>query len=149
MKKILIILVVLVAGSLIAETLTVKMFIGKVSYRRANETKWFPVKMNITLDSQNILKVYKNSEVTLANEAGASIRLTKEDTYEITKLLSQFSAKENEQTSVVKVIGSKLLKLSKETKHNLMAPTAVAGVRGADVSQQKSSVKASELYWAE
>lgn len=103
---------------------------------------WKEVKMKMKLNETDTIKVVAGEEVKLVTFNGTiySVRGEKEI------LLKTLLETKNEERSLLEKL---FIKLGKKVDGNNDGPTAVAGVRGADIYKQSQRILAKELYWEE
>lgn len=126
-----------------------QLYKGNVKVKLNSSEKWIKPKINLKLDERDIIKT--------ASKSSAKIKFVSGDVYEIP------AGKTIKVKDIAKLIKSKragkgtTLSRLRSLKQRLGkgglgsgGPTAVAGVRGADVSEKsKSPVKPSDLVWEE
>ncbi len=101
--------------------------------------KWRTLKMGTVLTKEKLLKVAKGSVVKMKTSNGKLLVVKGK---KIVKMASLFA-----ETAKKKSMNSLISKMGKGKAKNEFGATAVAGVRGADVSKQKKKVKKEELNW--
>ncbi|MBU1077041.1 MAG: hypothetical protein KKH98_07105 [Spirochaetes bacterium] len=114
---------------------------GKVSYLKGKafvkeKNGWSRLKLNMKVKSDDIIKAEKKSVVKIRFSEKKEVLIKGEKTIGLSDLLK----KKNSSRSF-------LNRLFKKDKAATDGPTAVAGVRGKDVSKQTNKVKKEKLNW--
>ncbi len=115
----------------------VKLVKGKAFVKKGKV--WKKLKINMILTAKDVIKVSKKSTVNLKTSNGKLLIVKGSKVVKLQTLFVQSGKK--------KSMNALINKLGKGKRMNSYAPTAVAGVRGADVSKQKKKVKKEELNW--
>lgn len=149
-KALIVIIVLLFSTAVFAEKVGVlKFYKGKVLIKTsASSKKWIKPKLNMKLDENYVIRTGKNAEVTIKLRDGSSYKITANKTISVKTIALRAGKTKN--SSALSRLKSLKYKLGKGGKSDTGAPTAVAGVRGADVSKKsKSPINPSELIWEE
>ena len=150
MRKLILLVIIMlfvIAGSLLAETVgKIRLFRGNVMVKTSPNTKWSKAKINMKLEDTAMIKVAKGASIQIKLKDGSTLTLNKRQIIRMSNLIK--TKKNTKLTSLAKL---RLLKnkLDKGTGSGLDVPTAVAGVRGADVSEEKSPISPTDLIWEE
>jgi len=150
LRKITVVVILLfVATTLMAGNVAmIKFYKGRVLVKKSATSKsWTKPRLRMKLSENYIIKTSKNSEVRLVLKGGKSYVIGANKVVKIKEIIAK-ADKLDKGTALAKL---KLLK-NKFGKGGTSSGTvtAVAGVRGADVSKKsKFPVKPSELIWAE
>jgi hypothetical protein len=132
---------VLSAAVLSAETVMVQVFSGSVKVKTGDA--WVNAKVKMKLDDSAFVQVAKGSKLQLLTASGQVINITTEKSFQVKELFA--AVKTSPLSGKLAGIRAKLGKGGGSD----MGPTAVAGVRGADVYQQSKQGLKKDLYWEE
>ena len=132
---------ILSAAVISAETVMVQVFSGSVKVKTGDA--WVNAKIKMKLDDSTFVQVAKGSKLQLSTVSGKVINITTEKSFQVKDLF--VAAKTSPLAGKLAGIRAKLGKGSASD----MGPTAVAGVRGADVYQQSKQGLKKDLYWEE
>jgi len=135
-------LFVLFVSFLYSETVMVKTVSGDVKVKTGNS--WVVVKPLAKIDDSSLLKVYEKSKVQIMNSAGTIVSV---DTPREVVIKDLFIATSNPR--MFAKLNSIKNKIGKKGSAGEEGPTAVAGVRGADVYAQNKDALRKDLYWEE
>ena len=129
----------------------IKFYKGSVLIKTSNTSKqWINAKLNMSLDEKSIIKTSKNSEAQIKLKDGSLFRITSDQTVNMQDIMTKAAGTESGNSSAMARLLSLKNKLGKGDNSGVESPTAVAGVRGADVSKKSESpVRPSELIWEE
>lgn len=118
----------------------VSFVMGKAMIKKAGTDKWVSLKINTKVSKNDVIKTPANASVKIKF---INKRIAKVSPNNTVKIASLMKVK-------VKVTGS-LKSIFEKTKKGTkkLGVTAVAGVRGADVSKKKDGVKPTDLLWEE
>ncbi len=127
----------------------IKFYKGNVLVKTsAGSKKWVKPKLNMALDGNYVIKTGKNSEVSIRLKNGSLYKITANKTVNVKTIA--LKAGKTKNSSALSRLRSLKNKLGRGGKSDMGTPTAVAGVRGADVSKKsKSPINPSELIWEE
>ncbi len=141
-----ILIILLFCTAVFAEKVGVlKSYKGKVLVKTSAKAKWIKAKWNMKLEKNYIIKTAKGAQAKIRLKNG-SYTISPNKTVKMTDILAK-TKKSKRSFSLVRL---NLLrrKLGKGGTGNANTPTAVAGVRGADVSEiSKFPIRPSELIW--
>lgn len=122
---------------------SIKLYWGDVKVKVNN--KWIKAEMNMKLGTDDVIIVKKGAYIQLKTSYGiysvkGPIKLNGKDALSKSKSNNKYS---NKITALKR-------KLGKINNYNVNSPTAVAGVRGSDISSiDDSIIKPSDLIWEE
>lgn len=117
--------------------------VGEIKLNRNG--KWEKVKQGMNVLKSDVIKIGKNSKMRLTLNDGSAYSIMGEKEIKVADLVSQ--KKTAKKSSLKKLLSGALGKLKKNSNGNNI--TAVAGVRGDDVANQKAKVDESEVDWDE
>ncbi len=153
LKKIIIIMtVLLLCTAVFAETVGVlKFYKGRVLIKKSVASKrWIRPKLNMRLDKNYIIKTGKNAEVRIRLKNGSIYTITGKKIVKMKEVIAGLKQDKSKKSSILAKLNLLKNKLGKGGKSATGSVTAVAGVRGADVSKKsKSPIKPTELIWEE
>lgn len=135
-----------------AETVGVlKFYKGRVLIKKSvGSKKWVRPKLNMRLDKNYIIKTGKNAEVRIKLKNGSTYTITGKKIVKIKEVIDGLKQDKSKRSSILAKLNLLKNKLGKVKKSSTGSVTAVAGVRGADVSKKsRSPIKATELIWEE
>lgn len=112
---------------------------GKVYYKNKTSKVWKPAKLNMKLKTSDMIKVGKKSVVIIKFKDGSKYTIKKPKTMKIGKI--EKIVKSRKKSKINKFIKKKGIQSS--------GPTAVAGVRGADISEKSKTnkIQPDKLKW--
>lgn len=142
-KILTILLVLALAVSLSAETVMIKTLKGNVMVKSSETGDWQKAKMNMKLDDSAMIQVKGNGSIALITAKGRILSVDEERTLQVSELF-QTASSGNSLSARLAALRAKLSKDSGDSTHTA---TAVAGVRGADVYEQRKDQAKRELYW--
>ena len=118
----------------------VSFVMGKAMIKKAGTDKWVSLKINTKVTKNDVIKTPAKASVKIKFRNKKIAKVKPNSTVKIASLMKR----------KVKVTGS-LKSIFEKTKKSTgkLGVTAVAGVRGADVSKKKDTVKPAELLWEE
>ncbi|MBU1077407.1 MAG: hypothetical protein KKH98_08955 [Spirochaetes bacterium] len=118
--------------------------------RHVMKGKWMKPRLNVKLDDKDQIKLVKGGIAKLKFIDGSIVEIKESKIYQVGDVKNLATSKRTKGKSVLSKLKSLKSKLGKGGGADKGGPTAVAGVRGADVSEKsKSPVKPSELVWEE
>ncbi len=145
--KLFFILFILCLPALLLSDALLTLSMGKVEIKGKSSPKWIPAKINMKVLSTDMIRIGKKSKAVLKLTDGSLYTI---DTMKVFKL-SQIEKDTKSNTGTSKGLGALLkqkgIKIVKNKNESESGVSAVAGVRGADVDNQKNKVKADELKW--
>ena len=144
MKKIIGIFVALsflAAAMLSAETVMIQVFSGSVKVKTGDS--WVSAKIKMKLDDSAFVQVSQGAKLQLLTASGQVINITSEKSFQVKELFANVKA-----TPLAGKLAGIKAKLGKAGASDA-GPSAVAGVRGADVYQQSKQGLKKDLYWEE
>jgi len=124
-----------------------KFYKGEVMVKACPDSKWTKPDYNMKLDEKCIIRTGKNGEAQIKLKDGSLYRIPSNTTIEINTIKAK--AKSLRKASLLSRLNLLRSKLGKGKTLAKGTPTAVAGVRGADVSKESFNIKPSELIWEE
>ena len=131
------------------ETIVVSMVIGDVKIKQDNGSKWQKAKPGLVLKDTAVLQTGKAAKVKLLfREGNSEILIPENKTLKISDIIAKRESLRNDKNKLL--LNKIRLKLYKDSsKDDLDSPAAVAGVRGADVSEQSNSTntRPDEMFW--
>ena len=130
---------VIIMAQVKAETIMVQSIKGHIFIQTQNGGMT-ELKTRQKIDSEDMVKVEENSTVIFKTSDGTTITISKQGVVKPQEIIRSMRA--------IKKIQSKLSKLGKsDGSDNSGGPTAVAGVRGNDVSQMNRVELKRDLFW--
>lgn len=115
----------------------IDIIVGKALIKKNN--KWINLSIGTMVSKNDIIKTGKGASVKIKFNNDKIGEIKANQVVKVESLFLASSTKKGSMNSLMKKIGK-----SYEIQGG---PTAVAGVRGADVSKQKKKVKKDELDW--
>ena len=153
LNYIIVILIILCFSTvLLAEKVGVlKLYKGDVLIKTSASSKnWIKPKLNMKLNEDSIIKTGKNSEVNIKLKNGSIYKISSNKTVKLMTIMAKLKTGKSKNLSTLSRLKLLRAKLGKGGKSDTGSPTAVAGVRGADVSKKsKSPINPSDLIWEE
>ncbi len=147
-KNILVLMIILLLCTVVfAEKVGVmKLYKGTVLIKTSANSKWIKPKYNMKIEGNYIIKTSKGAEAKIKLANGSLYTISAGKTVKMSDVIAK-TKKSKRSFSLAKL---QLLrnKLGRGSGKNINSPTAVAGVRGADVSS-KTPIRPSELIWEE
>ena len=128
------------AVTVTAETVMVQALSGEVMVKNAGSGSWVKAKVKDRLEDATMLKVEQGSKIQMISKSGTVIKIDQAKMVQVSDLFTTGKTSDK--------IGSLRAKLSKNNGgSDKFAATAVAGVRGGDVSAQDKEALKKDLYW--
>ncbi len=146
-RNVLIILVILLfCTAVFAEKVGVlKSYKGKVMVKTSAKAKWIKAKWNMKIEKNYIIKTAKGAKANIRLKNG-SYTISQNKTVKMTDILAK--TKKSKKSFSLAKLNLLRRKLGRGASGSANTPTAVAGVRGADVSEiSKYPIRPSELIW--
>jgi hypothetical protein len=114
----------------------VELIMGKAYVKE--EKKWKPLQMNDILMREDTVKVAVGGSLKLKLSNGNLIDVAGGKTLRLESVMDADTGRKGNMTSLIRKLGK---------SYSDGGVTAVAGVRGADISKQKKKVKTDDLNW--
>lgn len=115
----------------------VEVIVGKAYVKDLK--KWKPLSISDEVSKEDMIKVAQGGSVRIRLSNGSMLEVAGGKTVVLATLMGKSAARKGSMGNLIK-------KLGKSTPGG-SGVTAVAGVRGADVSKQKKKVKTEDLSW--
>ena len=116
---------------------SVRLVTGKAFVKKNG--KWIALKIKSIVNTADTIKLNKNSRVMIRLTNGKQLDIKGAKTMKVGDLLTASAKK--------KTMNSLISKLKKSRGLSRYSPTAVAGVRGDDISKMNKKVKFEDLIW--
>jgi hypothetical protein len=143
-KLFVLILVLSFATAIYAEKIAVIKYTKGNVLVKSSGGSWKKAEKNMKLEDTHMIKTEKNGMAQLKLRSGQFYKVMSNKTMNLKDIAKIGSSAKKGSLSKLNALKSKLGKGGSKS-----GPTAVAGVRGADVSKQKTPIKPSELIWEE
>jgi hypothetical protein len=112
--------------------------------------KWQIIKSKIKITAEDKIKLTPKAAIKIAYDKKGTKVYKYSKSKQIIIIKNELSGKTASASAASgKKFSGLMGKLSKGSANSMLAPSAVAGVRGDDVAEQKEKVSSEEIEWAE